>query len=131
MSQRANARRLWPALLSMLILCSAALTLSPTVAAKWAGAEPCVSSNGVPLKQQYGYSVAVITSDCTEVPVGQKWAASAPWVMDSRFELRPSGFTTDYATPLDDFRGNFKSIDYATGARLIKAPAACLRARLW
>ncbi len=116
MSHRANARRLWPALLSMLILCSAALTLSPTAAAKWAGTEPCVSANGMTLKQQYGYSVAVITSGCTEVPVGQKWAASVPWVMDSRFEQRPSGFATDYATPLDDFRGKLKSIDYVVDA---------------
>lgn len=112
MSHCANAHRLWPALLSTLILVTAALILSPAAAAKWAGAEPCVSSNGMPLKQQYGYSVAVITSDCTQVPVGQKWAASVPWVMDSRFEQRPSGFTTDYSTPLDDFRGKLKSIDY-------------------
>jgi hypothetical protein len=116
MSHRANARRLWPALLSTLILSTAALILSPTAAAKWAAAEPCVSSNGLTLKQQYGYSVAVITSACTEVPVGQKWSASVPWVMDSRFEQKPSGFATDYSTPLDDFRGKLKSIEYLVDA---------------
>jgi hypothetical protein len=32
--------------------------------------------------------------------------------MDSRFEQKPSGFATDYATPVDDFRGKLKSIAY-------------------
>jgi hypothetical protein len=68
------------------------------------------------LKQQYGYSVAVITSNCTEVPAGQRWAASVPWVMDSRFEQKPSGFATDFGTPLDDFRAKLASIEYLVDA---------------
>jgi len=68
------------------------------------------------LKQQYGYSVAVITSNCTEVPTGQRWAASVPWVLDSRFEQKPSGFATDFGTPLDDFRAKLASIEYLVDA---------------
>ena len=56
--------------------------------------------------------MAVVSSARTEVPAGEKWAASVPWVMDSRFEQKPSGFATDYATPVDDFRGKLKSIAY-------------------
>jgi hypothetical protein len=116
MSDRASIRWLWPALLSAVVLSSTAVILSPSAAAKWPGAEPCVSASGAPLKQQYGYSAAVITSNCTEVPAGEKWAASVPWVMDSRFEQKPSGFTTDYSTPIDDFRGKLRSIEYVVDA---------------
>src|SRR6187200_787143 len=112
MSLSAKVRWLRPALLSAVVLSSAAVILSPPAAAKWAGAEPCVSASGMTLKQQYGYSVAVITSNCTEVPAGQRWAASVPWIMDSRFEQKPSGFATNFGTPLDDFRGNLASIEY-------------------
>ena len=116
MSRRAKVRWLWPALLSAVALSSTAVILSPSAAAKWAAAEPCVSSSGLTLKQQYGYSVAVVTSNCTEVPVGEKWAPSVPWIMNSRFEQRPSGFTTDFATPLADFRGKLRSIEYVVDA---------------
>jgi hypothetical protein len=116
MSHRANVRWLWPALLSAVVLSSTAVILSPSAAAKWSGAEPCVSASGVPLKQQYGYSAAVVTSNCTEVPVGERWAASVPWIMDSRFEQKPSGFTTDFSTPVDDFRGKLTSIEYVVDA---------------
>jgi hypothetical protein len=116
MSHRALVRWLCPALLSAVMLSSTAVILSPSASAKWSGAEPCVSASGVPLKQQYGYSAAVITSNCTEVPAGEKWAASVPWVMDSRFEQKPSGFTTDYSTPVDDFRGKLRSVEYVVDA---------------
>jgi hypothetical protein len=116
MSHRAKVRLLWAALLSAVVLSSTAVILSPSAAAKWAGDEPCVSSSGMTLKQQYGYSVAVVTSDCTEVPAGQRWAASVPWIMDSRFEQQPSGFSTDRSTPLDDFRGKLKSVEYVVDA---------------
>ena len=43
------------------------------------------------LKQQYGYSVAVITSNCTEVPAGERWAASVPWIMDSPIRTEAIG----------------------------------------
>ena len=102
----------WPALITAIGLSVTALAASPHASARWGGAEPCVLSNGMTLKQEYGYSVAVVTSACTEVPAGERWAASVPWVMDSRFEQAPSGFTTDYATPVDDFRGKLQSIAY-------------------
>lgn len=113
---RAMFARLWPALLSAVVLSSASLIASPSAAAKWAGDEPCVSASGMTLKQQYGYSVAVVTSACTQVPVGEKWAASVPWIMDSRFEQQPSGFSTDFATPVDDFRGKLRSVEYLVDA---------------
>src|ERR1700709_2522460 len=112
MSHRAKIRWLWPALLSAVVLASASVIVSPSAAAKWAGDEPCVSASGMTLKQQYGYSAAVVTSDCTQVPVGEKWAASVPWIMDSRFEQRPSGFSTDFSTPIDDFRAKLKSVGH-------------------
>lgn len=102
----------WPALICAAGLAAAALAVSPTASARWGGAEPCVLQNGMTLKQEYGYSVAVVTSACTEVPVGERWAVSVPWVMDSRFEQKPPGFVTNYATPVDDFRGKLESIAY-------------------
>jgi hypothetical protein len=114
-SHRSGNRRVMSALLSAVILLSAGLILSPTADAKWAAAEPCVS-NGLTLKQQYGYSVAVVTSDCTQIPAGERWAASVPWIMASRFEQKPSGFATGYATPVDDFRGKLHSIEYVVDA---------------
>jgi hypothetical protein len=116
MSFGVKARWLWPALLSTVLLSATAVMLSPSAVAKWSGTEPCVSASGMTLKQQYGYSVAVITSNCTEVPAGQRWAASVPWIMDSRFEQKPSGFATDFGTPLDDFRGKLASIEYLVDA---------------
>ena len=116
MSHRADDRNLWRALIAAVAVFPTALLLSPAAAAKWAPAEPCVSSNGSTLKQQYGYSVAVVTSGCTQVAVGERWAASVPWIMASRFEQKPSGFVTDYASPIDDFRGKLKSIEYTVDA---------------
>jgi hypothetical protein len=63
------------------------------------------------LKQQYGYSVAIVTPSCTQLRAGERWAPSVPWEMDSRFEQMPSGFKTDYATPVDDLRGKLQSIE--------------------
>lgn len=116
MSFHAGNRTLAAALVSATALTVAALVMSPQAAAKWAPAEPCVSSNGLTLKQQYGYSVAVITSDCTQIPVGQKWAVSVPWIVASSLEQKPSGFATDFATSLDDFRGKLQSIEYTVDA---------------
>ncbi len=112
MSRRSSIRTVFSALLATTAVFSLALVVSPTAAAKWAGSEPCVLSNGLTLKQEYGYSVAVVTPDCAQVPVGERWAASVPWIMDSWFEQKPSGFATDYATPVDDFRGKLTSIEY-------------------
>lgn len=112
MSQFARKACLFPALICAVGLSAAALAASPTAFAKWGGAEPCVLPNGMTLKQEYGYSTAVVTSSCTEIPAGERWAASVPWVMDSRFEQKPSGFASDYATPVDDFRGKLESIAY-------------------
>ena len=78
--------------------------------------EPCVASNGLTLKQQYGYSVAIITPNCNQVRAGERWAPSVPWIVDTRFEQMPSGFKTDYSTPLDDLRGKFQSIDVIVDA---------------
>lgn len=116
MSYCARVRLLWPALLSAVALSTAAVILSPSAAAKWAGDEPCVSPTGVTLKQQYGYSVAVVSSACTEVPAGERWAASVAWIKASRFEQQPSAFATDHSTPLDDLRGKLTSIEYVVEA---------------
>jgi hypothetical protein len=110
MSKHASIR-LRAAMVSAVGLSLAALVVSPSAAAKWGSSEPCVEPNGMTLKQQYGYSVAIVTPACTQVNVGERWAPSAPWVMDARFEQMPSGFTTDFATPVDDLRGKLKSID--------------------
>ncbi|HKV20837.1 MAG TPA: hypothetical protein VJR50_17515 [Mycobacterium sp.] len=115
MSERARIR-LWPVLLSTVGLSIAALVMSPQAAAKWPAGEPCASPNGLTLKQQYGYSVAVISSNCTEIPVGQRWAVSIPWIVASKYEQKPSGFSTDYATPLDDYRGKLQSVEYTVDA---------------
>ena len=111
MSHRARNRILWPALSATLAVFSAALVFSPAAAAKWAGAEPCLSSVGLTLKQQYGYSFSIVTPECNEIPVGERWAPSVPWIVNTQFAQKPSGFATDYATPLDDFRGKLKRIE--------------------
>ncbi|OBB05121.1 hypothetical protein A5662_10885 [Mycobacteriaceae bacterium 1482268.1] len=115
MSHRAISRTLWSALPAIAALVSTALVVSPPAAAKWPAAEPCVS-NGRTLKQQYGYSVAVLTSACTQVPADEKWAVSIPWTMANSYEHKPPGFVTDFATPLDDFRGALQSIEYVVDA---------------
>ena len=115
-SHHASIRRAVAALVSAFGVIVAALVMSPQAAAKWAAAEPCVSPSGLTLKQQYGYSVAVVSSSCTEIPVGQRWAVSIPWIVASSYEQKPSGFATDYATPLDDIRGKLKSIEYTVDA---------------
>jgi hypothetical protein len=111
MSDRACIRSRWPVLLLAAALSMAALVSSPSAAAKWGSNEPCVEPNGMTLKQQYGYSVAIVTPACTQIQAGQRWAPSVPWIIDSRFEQMPSGFQTDYATPEDDLRGKLQSID--------------------
>lgn len=114
MSQRASIRL--SSAVSAIGLSIAALVVTPPAAAKWPAAEPCVSPSGLTLKQQYGYSAAVVTSDCTQVPVGERWAVSVPWIAASSFEQKPSGFASDYATPLDDFRGKLTGIEYTVDA---------------
>jgi len=111
MSQRTSMRSRWLALLLPLAAVIAALSLCPIAAAKWGSSEPCVEPNGMTLKQQYGYSVAIVTPACTQIPAGQRWAPSVPWDMDTRFEQMPAGFHTDYGTPIDDLRGKLQSID--------------------
>jgi hypothetical protein len=88
------------------------LAVAPSAAAKWGTDEPCVSSSGTALKNQYGYSVAVVTSDCTQIPAGERWAVSVPWIMADAFDHKPPGFATDYPTPVADFRGKLQSIEY-------------------
>lgn len=112
MSLLAMFRALGAALVSTAVLCPVALASSPPAVAKWGTDEPCVSSAAGTLKQQYGYSVAIITSDCTQIPAGERWAVSVPWIMADTFEQKPPGFATDYATPIDDFRGKLESIEY-------------------
>ena len=36
--------------------------------------------------------------------------------MNTRFEQVPSGFITDWATPLDDFRGKLDKVEYVVDA---------------
>jgi hypothetical protein len=115
MSDRATVRE-WMALPAAVGLSIAALVMSPPAAAKWAAAEPCVSPSGLTLYQQYGYSASVVSSDCTQIPVGDNWAVSIPWIVASSFEQKPSGFMTDHATPVDDFRKKLQSIEYTVDA---------------
>jgi hypothetical protein len=116
MSLRATTHRLWTALLFTVVLTSAALVLSPSAVARWGGEEPCVSSNGLTLKQQYGYSVAIVTRDRPQIRAAERWAPSAPWIMNTRFEQMPSGFVTDFSTPLDDIRGKLQTVEYVVDA---------------
>ena len=111
MFHRANARRLWPTLFSTVVLFSAALIVSPSAEAKFGGNEPCVASNGLTLNQIYGYSVAVISPGCNEVAAAKRWTPSVPWIMNTSFEQMPSGFATDLATPVDDLRNKFRSVE--------------------
>lgn len=104
------------AVISAVGLSIATLVTCPVAAAKWAAPEPCISPNGLTLNQQYGYSVAVLTSNCTQIPVSERWAVSIPWIVASQYEQKPPGFTTRYATPIDDFRGKLKSIEYTVDA---------------
>jgi hypothetical protein len=109
-----HRHRRWPALLSAVVLSSAALTFSPFASAKFGSHEPCVASNGSTLKLLYrvGGGVSIITPACNQVRAGDRWSASIPWIMNTSFEQVPSGFATDWATPLDDFAGKLKSIEY-------------------
>ncbi len=116
MSLRAGSRAALTALIAAVGLSTAALVMSPPAAAKWAPAEPCVSPSGLTLNQQYGYSASVVTSDCTQIPVGDNWAVSIPWIVGSSFEQKPSGFTTDHGTPVDDFRKKLQSVEYTVDA---------------
>jgi hypothetical protein len=111
MSKQSITRSLWSAVLLAIAALTAALSLSPTAAAKWGSSEPCVEPNGMTLKQQYGYSVAIVTPACNQIRAGERWAPSVPWDMDTRFEQVPAGFQTDYGTPVDDLRGKLQSID--------------------
>src|SRR3954465_6506411 len=63
---RAYNRILWPALSATIAVFAAALAFSPAAAAKWAGAEPCMSPNGLTLEQRYSYSFAIVTPECNE-----------------------------------------------------------------
>jgi hypothetical protein len=113
---RTYNRILWPALSATIAVFSAALAFSPAAAAKWAGAEPCMSSNGLTLKQRYSYSFAIVTPECNEIPVGERWAPSVPWIVNAQFAQKPSGFVTNYATPLDDLRAKLKRIEVTVDA---------------
>ncbi len=110
MSHRGSIRKLWPAVLFAVALSSASLILSPSAVAKFGGSEPCVAPNG--LKQLYGYSVSVVSLDCNRIGPSERWSASVPWIMNSSFAQKPTGFATDFATPLDDFRGKLRAIEY-------------------
>ncbi|MGH3675512.1 MAG: hypothetical protein ACRDU5_07190 [Mycobacterium sp.] len=105
-------RRLWFALLSAAVLSATALVLSPSAAAKFGGNEPCVASNGMTLDQVYRPQVSIISPDCNQLTAGKRWSPSVPWIMNKSFEQVPSGFATDWATPLDDFRGKLKKVEY-------------------
>ncbi len=110
MSHRARIRRLWPAALFAVALSVAALFVGPSAVAKFGGNEPCVAPNG--LKQLYGYSVSVVSPDCNRIGPGERWSASVPWIMNSSFAQKPSGFATDFSTPVDDLRGKLRAIEY-------------------
>jgi hypothetical protein len=116
MSDRARIHNRWPALLLLpVVVCVAALVLSPSAGAKWGSDAPCVTPSGT-LKQQYGYSVVIVTPQCNQVQAGERWAPSAPWMMATRFEQMPSGFKSDFSTPLDDLEGKLQSIDVIVDA---------------
>ena len=112
MLYQAATRRPGLTMLSTAVLSAAALILSPSASAKMGGNEPCVASNGSTLNQLYGYSVSIITPDCNRVRAAERWSVSVPWIMNTRFEHMPPGFVTDWATPLDDFRGKLKTVQY-------------------
>jgi hypothetical protein len=104
--------RLWLALLSAIVLSSTALILSPSAVAKFGSNEPCVASNGMTLSLVYRAQVSIISPDCNQLRAGERWSPSVAWIMNKSFEHVPSGFTTDWATPLADFRGKLETVEY-------------------
>ena len=114
MFHRADTYRHWPrvTLGSVVVLSATALILSPSAVAKFGSYEQCVASNGLPLNQVYGVPVSIITPVCHQVRAGERWSPSVPWIMNIGFERVSPGFTTNWATPLADFRGKLKAVEY-------------------
>ena len=106
--------RLRPAVVSAVVLTWAALILSPSAAAKFGSDEPCAAPNGVTLHLVYRVPVQILTSACNRLPAGDRWSVSVPWIVNTSFERVPPGFATSWATPLDDFRGEFQAIRYVS-----------------
>lgn len=112
MFHRADIHRLLLAVLSAVVLCLTALVLSPSAAAKLGGQEPCVTPDGLPLNVVYRVPFSIVSPACTKVRAGERWSASVPWIMNTSFAKVPSGFVTDWGTPLDDFRGKLQAVEY-------------------
>jgi len=114
MSHRADTDKRWlrPALLSAVVVSSMALTPSPSAVAKFGSYEPCIASNGLTLEVVYRVPGSIITPACNHVRAGERWSPSVPWIMNTGFEHVPSGFATNWATPLDDFRGKLIAVGY-------------------
>jgi hypothetical protein len=104
--------RLWLALLSAVVLSGTGLILSPSAVAKFGSNEPCVASNGMSLDLVYRATVSIISPDCNQLPTGERWSPSVPWIMNKSFEQVPPGFASDWATPLDDIRGKLNKVEY-------------------
>lgn len=114
MFHRADTHKRWlcPALVSAVVLFSVVLICSPSAVAKFDGYEPCVASNGLTLKLLYRVPASIITPVCNQVRSGERWSPSVPWIMNTSFDRVPQGFATNWGTPLDDFRGKLKAVQY-------------------
>jgi hypothetical protein len=107
-----HRHRSWLALLSAVALSATALVLSPSATAKFGSNEPCEASNGMLLSQLYRASVSIVTPECNQLTAGKRWVPSVPWIMNKSFEQVPSGFVSDFGSPIDDIRGNLRQVEY-------------------
>jgi hypothetical protein len=129
MFDRAGIRRLGAAMFSVIAVFSAALIFSPSAMARFGSNEPCTASDGQSLQLVYRIPETVVTPACTQVRAGQRWAPSVPWIVNNSFASVPSGFTSNWATPIEDFRGKLQSVEYfIDGAKNLSFPSSN---RLW
>lgn len=125
MFYRADTHRLGGALFVAIVLFSAALIFSPSAAARFGSNEPCTASNGQSLHLIYRIPATIVSPACNQTRVKEQWAPSVPWIMNTSFAAVPSGYTSQWATPLDDFRGKLQSIEYVIdGYKNLAFPAS-------
>ena len=133
MFYRADTHRLGGALLCSIVLFAAALVLSPSAAARFGSNEPCTTSDGQPLRLVYRIPETIVTPACNQVRVKERWAPSVPWIMNTSFAAVPSGFASVWATPVEDFRGKLKAVEYVIdpGSSYAKNLSFPANNRLW
>lgn len=107
-----HKRWLYSAVLPAVVLSAAGLVLSPSAAAKFGSNEPCVASNGLTLALVYRAPASIVSPACNQLRAGERWVPSVPWIMNIGFDHVPPGFASPWGTPLADFRGKLKAVEY-------------------